>query len=144
MKRTSILSPFIVFQSVLCWLSLAAVAQPLTSRSATASAYIDRGNVWISNGEYERAIADYDLAIASDPSYAGAYYNRATARHHLHHFLIHGRQYGVAYLGGTTIRDDPRRIKLSDLIGCCGCRKTWGRSLMLKWASMRRYAKWNT
>jgi Plasmid pRiA4b ORF-3-like protein len=34
---------------------------------------------------------------------------------HLHRFLIHGRQYGVAYIGGITFRDDPRRIKLSDL-----------------------------
>src|SRR5215510_5572249 len=34
---------------------------------------------------------------------------------HLHRFLIHGKQYGVAYLGGPTFRDDPRRVKLSDL-----------------------------
>jgi hypothetical protein len=34
---------------------------------------------------------------------------------HLHCFIIHGRQYGIAYLGGIDIRDDPRRIKLSDL-----------------------------
>src|SRR4030095_14142490 len=34
---------------------------------------------------------------------------------HLHHFLIHGKQYGVAYLGGITFRDDPRRTKISDL-----------------------------
>jgi hypothetical protein len=34
---------------------------------------------------------------------------------HLHRFLIHGKQYGVAYLGEITFRDDPRRIKLSDL-----------------------------
>ena len=34
---------------------------------------------------------------------------------YLHRFLIHGKQYGVAYLGGITFRDDPRRIKLSDL-----------------------------
>jgi Plasmid pRiA4b ORF-3-like protein len=34
---------------------------------------------------------------------------------HLHRFLIHGRQYGIAYIGGITFRDDPRRIKLSDL-----------------------------
>src|SRR5262249_58403049 len=33
---------------------------------------------------------------------------------HLHRFLIHGKQYGVSYLGGITFRDDPRRIKLSD------------------------------
>ena len=34
---------------------------------------------------------------------------------HLHRFLIHGKQYGVAYLDGITFRGDPRRIKLSDL-----------------------------
>ena len=34
---------------------------------------------------------------------------------HLHRFLIHGKQYGVAYLNGITFRDDPRLIKLSDL-----------------------------
>jgi CheY-like chemotaxis protein len=34
---------------------------------------------------------------------------------HLHRFLIHGKQYGVAYLDGITFRDDPRLIKLSDL-----------------------------
>jgi hypothetical protein len=34
---------------------------------------------------------------------------------HLHRFLIHGKQYGVAYLDGLTFRDDPRLIKLSDL-----------------------------
>src|SRR5262249_3547137 len=34
---------------------------------------------------------------------------------HLHRFLIRGEQYGVSYLRGITFRDDPRRIKLSDL-----------------------------
>ncbi len=34
---------------------------------------------------------------------------------HLHRFLIHGKQYGVAYLDGITFHDDPRLIKLSDL-----------------------------
>jgi len=34
---------------------------------------------------------------------------------HLHCFIIHGRQYGIAYLGGIDFRADPRRIKLSDL-----------------------------
>jgi len=28
---------------------------------------------------------------------------------------VHGRQYGIAYLGGIDFRDDPQRIKLSDL-----------------------------
>src|SRR5262245_16151234 len=53
------------------------VAQPLTSRSATASTYIERGNAWSAKGEYKRALADYDLAIASDPTFANGYYNRA-------------------------------------------------------------------
>jgi hypothetical protein len=34
---------------------------------------------------------------------------------HLHRFLTHGKQYGVAHIDGITFRDDPRPIKLSDL-----------------------------
>ena len=34
---------------------------------------------------------------------------------HLHRFLIQGKQYGIAYLGGMTFRDDPRLVTLSDL-----------------------------
>src|SRR5262245_36701264 len=57
----------ILFQSICCWFSWAtAVAQPLTSRSATASAYIERGTAWFVKGDYERALVDFDLAIASD------------------------------------------------------------------------------
>ena len=75
MKRDNIRAMFIIFQSVCCWLSLAtAMAQPLTSRSVTASAYIERGAAWFAKGEYERALADFDLAIASDPGHAGAYH----------------------------------------------------------------------
>jgi hypothetical protein len=32
---------------------------------------------------------------------------------HLHRFLIHGREYGIAYSGGISFRDDPRRVLLS-------------------------------
>ncbi len=81
MKLNSILAPFIIFQSVLCWLSLAiAVAQPLTSRSDTAISYIERGNAWLAKSEWERAIADFDFAIASDPNLAPGYNSRAVAR----------------------------------------------------------------
>jgi hypothetical protein len=34
---------------------------------------------------------------------------------HLHRFLNHGKQYGLAYLDGLIFRDDPQLIKLSDL-----------------------------
>jgi tetratricopeptide (TPR) repeat protein len=58
----------------------------LTSRSATANSYIERGNAAAAKGEYERAIADYDLAITTDPDHAGAYYNRAVTRYRLNDY----------------------------------------------------------
>lgn len=34
---------------------------------------------------------------------------------HLNRFVIQGREYGVAHIGGTSFRDDPRRVRLADL-----------------------------
>jgi hypothetical protein len=34
---------------------------------------------------------------------------------HLNRFLIQGREYGVAHLGGVSFDDDPRRVRLVDL-----------------------------
>ena len=34
---------------------------------------------------------------------------------HLHRFVIHGRAYGVAHLGGISFRNDPRRVRLAHL-----------------------------
>jgi hypothetical protein len=34
---------------------------------------------------------------------------------HLHHFIIHGKQYGIAQIGGIGFSDDPTQVKLSDL-----------------------------
>jgi hypothetical protein len=31
---------------------------------------------------------------------------------HLHRFMIHGREHGVAYVGGISFRDDARRVRL--------------------------------
>src|SRR5262245_46066760 len=59
-------------------LSGGAVAQ--TSRANSAKSYVARGNEWMKKGEIERAIADYDVAIASDSRIADAYYNRGLAR----------------------------------------------------------------
>src|SRR5262245_20185793 len=58
--------------------SCGAAAQ--TSRADSAKSYVARGNEWMKKGEIERAIADYDLAIASDAMSAVAYYNRGVAR----------------------------------------------------------------
>ncbi|MCI0695008.1 tetratricopeptide repeat protein [candidate division KSB1 bacterium] len=41
-----------------------AVAQ--ASRAVSAKSYVERGNSWLEKGEIERAIADYDLALAFD------------------------------------------------------------------------------
>ena len=39
-------------------------AQPLRSPAATAASYLERGNSWFAKGEYERALADFELANA--------------------------------------------------------------------------------
>jgi len=39
---------------------------------------------------------------------------------HLHRFVVHGREYGIAYPGGPSFGDDPRRVRLGDL----GLRRT--------------------
>src|SRR5688572_20314111 len=70
-----------MFAIAFCSLAPGTVAQSLNSRSATASAYIERGNTWIARGDYQRALADFDLAVASDPGNAVAYYiNRGAVR----------------------------------------------------------------
>ena len=44
-----------------------------------ASPYFGRGNAYKEQGDYVRAIADYDKAIELDPSYKNAIYNREIA-----------------------------------------------------------------
>src|SRR5262245_63356294 len=77
MKRGIVLTTFIFLQSIVCW---SAHAQAQNSRAATAASYLDRAAGWLSKGELDRAIADFDLAIASDPTIAVAFYNRGDAR----------------------------------------------------------------
>ncbi len=33
---------------------------------------------------------------------------------HLHRFIIHGKDYGIAYAGGMYFSDDPKRVRLAD------------------------------
>src|SRR5262245_42327573 len=51
-----------------------------SSSALSAASYIDRGTDSLKKGEFERAIADYSLAIVFDAGHAGAYYNRGMAR----------------------------------------------------------------
>lgn len=48
----------------------ASFAQTPDARQTTASAYLARGNDWLAKHEVERALADFDLAIASAPDFA--------------------------------------------------------------------------
>jgi hypothetical protein len=34
---------------------------------------------------------------------------------HLHRFIIHGKDFGIAQIGGISFSDDPRKVKLADL-----------------------------
>ena len=70
-----------IFRLLLIPLACATVsAQPQPSRTASANSYLERGNGWMKQGELERAITDYDLAVATDPRLALAYLNRGIAR----------------------------------------------------------------
>ena len=44
-----------------------------------ADAYVNRGIAWDNKGEYDKAIADYNLALAINPQFALAYNNRGLA-----------------------------------------------------------------
>ncbi len=33
---------------------------------------------------------------------------------HIHQFIIHGKRYGIAQVGGVWFSDDPKQVKLSD------------------------------
>src|SRR5215510_9331661 len=64
-----------------CLLCLAPLARAQSSRTASAASYLERGNERLARGEWDRAIADYDLAIAFDARGVVAFYNRGLARH---------------------------------------------------------------
>ena len=50
------------------------------ARPDLAKAYYTRGTEWANQGNHERAIADFGLAVELDPKFAAAYYNRALSR----------------------------------------------------------------
>ena len=100
MNRQNILTT-----SIICLLTIWAPAEAQNFRAATASSYIERGNKRFAKGEFERALADYDLAVASDPGNARAYHNRAITRYQL-------KDYERALADfGRAIELDPRFVE---------------------------------
>ena len=55
-------------------------------RATAYSAHNERGNVHRFQEAYDKAIADYTMAIQLEPDYHEAYYNRALAYEGKHHF----------------------------------------------------------
>ena len=59
------------------------------------------------------------LLVPADTTIAGLHAVIQTAfgwtGTHLHRFVVHGREYGTAYPGGPSFRDDPRKVRLGDL-----------------------------
>lgn len=58
------------------------------------------------------------LRVRSDSTVADLHYTLQIAMgwtdSHLHRFRIHGKDYGVAHLGGFPFADDPGRVRLAD------------------------------
>ena len=54
---------------------------PSRSNPKTPTYYDNRGNVWRDRGRFDRAVEDYDKAIALSPSFAFAFYNRSQAHY---------------------------------------------------------------
>src|SRR5262249_40625745 len=68
-----------VLTILVCSIALGASAQAQNTRTTSAASYLERGNQSFARDELDRAIADYDLAIAFEPG-APVYYNRALAK----------------------------------------------------------------
>lgn len=58
------------------------------------------------------------LLLRSDQTIADLHYTLQIAMgwsdFHLNRFVIHGKEFGVAHIGGMSFSDDPRMIRLSD------------------------------
>jgi hypothetical protein len=58
------------------------------------------------------------LLVRGDSTVADLHYTLQIAMgwtdSHLHRFRIHGKDYGVAHLGGFSFADDPRKVSLAD------------------------------
>src|SRR5262245_13821293 len=73
MRRT-MAAAFAVAFAILWWIPVAA------SQCKPSASYIERRDKFHSQGDLDRAIADYTIAIQVAPNFALAYFNRALVR----------------------------------------------------------------
>jgi len=52
---------------------------------------------------------------------------------HLHQFVIHGKHYGIAYLGGVSFADNPDHVRLADFRFRVGERFTYEYNFHVPW-----------
>lgn len=52
---------------------------------------------------------------------------------HLHRFCVHGKDYGIAYVGGLSFADNPRAVRLSDFRLRCGERFLYVYNFTANW-----------
>ncbi len=64
-------------------------------------AYINRGNAWQEKGDYNRAIADYSMAVKAEPNAADAYLNRGLAYFKLESTTLALQDFNQAILLGA-------------------------------------------
>ncbi|MCI0556664.1 MAG: hypothetical protein L0287_37470, partial [Anaerolineae bacterium] len=57
----------------------AAIVQAQT-RNESAVSYLERGASWLEKGEYDRAIADFNIVLVFAPHMGSAYFSRGCAR----------------------------------------------------------------
>ena len=78
----------------------------------SANIYDDRGNVWRNRGRFDRAIEDYDKAIALAPDFAFAFYNRSQA-----HYLAGRFNEALADAGkAAALNENAQALSLRGLI----------------------------
>jgi hypothetical protein len=67
----------LILRLVVCLIAFSAAdAKPQGKPADSAASYVKRGNSWFAKGDLDRAIADYDIAIAFEPDDGTVYYNR--------------------------------------------------------------------
>ncbi len=68
---------------------------------------------------WRRLLVSSDTSIARLHTYIQAAFD--WSGEHLHRFRIHGKDYGIAYLGGISFDDNPHRVPLSRFHLHLGC-----------------------